>query len=581
MPVEAPAATVRDGRGVAASRPVRTAIAAAGAVLGGIGFVDITSRGVDPALAASVLVGYSWVYLAAGAIAWETRPTSRIGGLMVLVGIAAATILASGSSVPALALLPLVGVPVMNGALIWLILSYPTGRLSSPLHIATAAAVGLAVATANVLARVIGPEVVPYGAAVLVVVAVWTMALILRRWIQSSTPARRSLGPMVLAGVLVTVLFAGESLAALAGIPTELGTPFRFAMLGARIAVPIAFVVGLLRMRIARGAVADFVVGLDVVGLDVGGLNRLREPLAQALGDPTLQVAVWSPTDRGYRDADGGKMVIPGPDSGRSTILLERDGEPIGTIIHDPALGEDPGLVSAVSAAVRMAVDNDRLSATVRAQLEDVRASRARIVEAGDAERRRVERNLHDGAQQRLVALALALRRARGQLPADAAPELEATLEGASEQLAGALAELRALARGIHPAILTEAGLAAALRTLARESPVHVTATILLDERLPETVEAAAYFLAAEALANVAKYARADAVRLTAVADAGLLRVEIIDNGVGGADPGAGSGLRGLADRLAAVGGALEIHSPPGKGTRLIAELPLSGGSTS
>ena len=202
-------------------------------------------------------------------------------------------------------------------------------------------------------------------------------------------------------------------------------------------------------------------------------------------------------------------------------------------------------------------------------------------MEAGDAERRRVERDLHDGAQQRLVALALALRRARGQLPADAAPELEATLEGASEQLAGALAELRALARGIHPAILTEAGLAAALRTLARESPVHVTATILLDERLPETVEAAAYFLAAEALANVAKYARADAVRLTAVAGAGLLRVEIIDNGVGGADPGAGSGLRGLADRLAAVGGALEIHSPPGKGTRLIAELPLSGGSTS
>jgi signal transduction histidine kinase len=352
-------------------------------------------------------------------------------------------------------------------------------------------------------------------------------------------------------------------------------------MLGARIAVPIAFVVGLLRMRIARGAVADFVVGLDVGGLDVGGLNRLREPLARALGDPTLQVAVWSPTDRGYRDADGGKLVIPGPDSGRSTILLERDGEPIGTIIHDPALGEDPGLVSAVSAAVRMAVDNDRLSATVRAQLEDVRASRARIVEAGDAERRRVERNLHDGAQQRLVALALALRRARGQLPPDTAPELEATLEGASEQLSDALAELRALARGIHPAVLTEAGLAAALRTLARESPVPVTVTVLLDERLPETVEAAAYFLAAEALANVAKYARADAVRLTAVAGAGLLRVEIIDNGVGGADPGAGSGLRGLADRLAAVGGALEIHSPPGKGTRLVAELPLSGGSSS
>jgi signal transduction histidine kinase len=201
-------------------------------------------------------------------------------------------------------------------------------------------------------------------------------------------------------------------------------------------------------------------------------------------------------------------------------------------------------------------------------------------VEAGDAERRRVERDLHDGAQQRLVALALALRRARGQLPADAAPELEATLEGASEQLAGALAELRALARGIHPAILTEAGLAAALRSLARESPVPVTVAIELDERLPQSVEVAAYFLAAEALTNVAKYAGADAVMLSAVTGAGLLRMEIVDNGVGGADPEAGSGLRGLADRLASVGGALEIHSPLGGGTRLVAELPLSPGST-
>jgi signal transduction histidine kinase len=306
----------------------------------------------------------------------------------------------------------------------------------------------------------------------------------------------------------------------------------------------------------------------------------LRAPLARALGDPTLEVAVWSPADRSYRNADGDEVAIPGPESGRFPILLERDGEPIGAIIHDPALAEDPGLISAVTAAVRMAVDNERLTAKVQAQLADVRASRARIVEAGDAERRRVERNLHDGAQQRLVALSLALRRARGQLPAHAAPELEATLEGASEPLADALAELRALARGIHPAILTEAGLAAALRTLARESPVPVSATIELDGRLPEPVEAAAYFLAAEALTNVAKYAGADAVMMTAVTDAGRLRVEIADNGVGGADPGAGSGLRGLADRLAALDGALEIYSPPGKGTRLVADLPLPGGST-
>jgi signal transduction histidine kinase len=198
-----------------------------------------------------------------------------------------------------------------------------------------------------------------------------------------------------------------------------------------------------------------------------------------------------------------------------------------------------------------------------------------RIVEAADAERQRVERNLHDGAQQRLVALSLALRRARARLPAGADPELEATLGGASDQLAGALAELRDLARGIHPAILTEAGLGPALRSLARESAIPVRVTLELDEHLPEAVAAAAYFLAAEALANVAKYSAAGYVAVRAVSSAGQLHVEIADDGVGGADPTTGTGLRGLADRVAALGGVLEVASPLGGGTRLVADLPF------
>jgi len=198
-----------------------------------------------------------------------------------------------------------------------------------------------------------------------------------------------------------------------------------------------------------------------------------------------------------------------------------------------------------------------------------------RIVEAADAERRRVERNLHDGAQQRLVALSLALRRARAQLPPNVDPELEATLGGASEQLATALSELRDLARGIHPAILTEAGLGPALRSLARESPIPVRVMLAIDDPVPEPVAAAAYFLAAEALANVAKYASAQSAAVSAVSTAGQLRMEVSDDGVGGADPATGSGLRGLADRVAAVGGLLEIDSPRGGGTRLKAELPF------
>jgi signal transduction histidine kinase len=224
---------------------------------------------------------------------------------------------------------------------------------------------------------------------------------------------------------------------------------------------------------------------------------------------------------------------------------------------------------------MRLAVENERLTDEVRSQLAEVQASRARIVEAADAERRRVERNLHDGAQQRLVALSLALRRAQAQLPPDAAPESTATLDEASAQLQVAMAELRELARGIHPAILTEAGLPAALRALARESPVPTTAEIDVHAGVPDTVAAAAYFVAAEALTNVAKYAEADHVELVALADDRDLRITIRDDGAGGADPSAGSGLRGLSDRVAALGGRLDVRSPMGGGTQISATLPL------
>jgi signal transduction histidine kinase len=326
----------------------------------------------------------------------------------------------------------------------------------------------------------------------------------------------------------------------------------------------------------ARWAVADLVVELS----DTPPPERLRDALASALNDKTLDVAYWSDEAAGYVD---GRGVVVAPDAevaGRAVTLLERDGRPLAAILHDPALAEDPGLVAAVGAAVRLAVDNERLAAEVRSQLAEVQASRARIVEASDAERRRVERNLHDGAQQRLVALSLALRRAKAELPSDAGPELTATLETAADQLKSALAELRELARGIHPAILTEAGLEAALRSLARESPVPVTSRIEVSQPVPEPVAAAAYYVAAEALANVAKYAEATGVTLVAQDDDGGLQVEVSDDGKGGADPRSGSGLHGLADRVSALGGSLDVSSPPGAGTRVVARLPIARGAS-
>jgi PAS domain S-box-containing protein len=218
-----------------------------------------------------------------------------------------------------------------------------------------------------------------------------------------------------------------------------------------------------------------------------------------------------------------------------------------------------------------------RLNDELHARLEELAASRARIVTAGDVERRRLERNLHDGAQQRLVALSLSLRVAQASLESDPAAA-RATLADAGDELALALAELRELARGLHPAVLSDRGLRAAVEMLAGRSPVPVEIVDIPDERLPEPVEAAAYYLIAEALTNVAKYANASTVRVRVVATDEAVAVEVSDDGIGGADPATGSGLRGLADRVEALGGSLEVASPPGAGTSLRAEIPAQPG---
>jgi signal transduction histidine kinase len=208
-----------------------------------------------------------------------------------------------------------------------------------------------------------------------------------------------------------------------------------------------------------------------------------------------------------------------------------------------------------------------------RQAFEEVRASRVRIVEAGDAERCKVERNLHDGAQQRLVSLSLSLRLAQARVDDSPDRELQTILARASEELQLALSELRELARGIHPTILAREGLDAAVKSLAEQAPIPVE-VLCPSQRYPQTIEATAYFMVCEALTNVAKHARASAARVSVEEADGRLMVEVTDDGVGGADPAAGSGLRGLADRLAAFGGQLRVESPPGRGTRIRAELP-------
>jgi signal transduction histidine kinase len=303
----------------------------------------------------------------------------------------------------------------------------------------------------------------------------------------------------------------------------------------------------------------------------------VRELLAESLGDHSVAIAYWLPDREIFVDETGRRVELPDPASGRTWTTVERDGRPVAAIVHDAALDTTSELVQAAAAASSLAIDNERLKADLRARLEELRVSRLRIVEATDAARRRIERDLHDGAQQQLVALALELRLLRGRVTDQ--PEVVEMVDGLSERLASALAELRELARGIHPSILSEQGLAPAIDALADRAPVEVRAEVTVDERLAEPVEAAAYFVVAEALTNVVKYAQASGVDVAVRRAGGTVLVDVADDGVGGVDVGAGSGLRGLQDRLAAVDGELEIESPPGGGTRLHARIPVAPAS--
>jgi signal transduction histidine kinase len=302
----------------------------------------------------------------------------------------------------------------------------------------------------------------------------------------------------------------------------------------------------------------------------------VREMLAESLGDRTLSVAYWLPERQIFVDESGHAVELPEPGSGRAWTAVERDGRRVAAIIHDAELATGPELVNAAAAGAALAIDNERLKANLRARVEELRVSRVRIVEAADSARRRIERDLHDGAQQQLVSLSLDLRLLKAKLNGN--EEAASTVDALSEKLNTALAELRELARGIHPVILTERGLVPAVAALAQRAPVPVEANISIHERLTPAIESAAYFVVAEALTNVAKYAQARNVLVDLRRAGGEVTVVVEDDGVGGADIDHGTGLRGLIDRLSALDGTLELETPDGGGTRLVARIPCEAG---
>jgi signal transduction histidine kinase len=547
-------------------------------------------------LVADLAVG--WSMIAAGLVISDRRPGNRIGPLAVLTGFVwfAGDLTSSASQL--VAYVATVAHGWFDPLFAILILAYPAGRFVRPadrwLALGFVVVQGMWSLAKAYGARPIGwwerptaiETVDAYVSAqgaldvlgrletlALTVLSLGVLAVVVLRWSRASGVARRRQAPVLLAGVVLVLGITGGFLLQTVAPESARTTSgeLRFVVLAIlRVMVAVGLLVGILRDDAARGRIADLVVRLD--GLPPTA--ALQASLREALGDPTLRVARWDPDRVGYRDASGSPTAAPldGPDV--AVVTLEHDGAPMLTLAFDASLRDDPGLVTAAVAAVRLAADNERLTAEVQAQLAAVQASRARLVDAQDGERRRLERDLHDGAQQRLVALRVSLGLLRRQLGDDADPAALRELAAASAEAQAAIEEIRELAGGVHPAILTEGGLGPALETLASRSVVPVTLSLDLDGRLPPAVEATAYFVVAEALTNTAKYAHARAATIAATVVQGRLRVVVDDDGAGGADIDGGRGLRGLDDRVAALGGTMTVASPAGRGTRIVAELP-------
>jgi signal transduction histidine kinase len=537
----------------------------------------------------------TWGFLGAGLYAWAKRPDNRVGPLMVAVAVAWVVSDLESANADVLFSLGSILSQLFIAVTVHLLLVFPTGRFQSRADRVLAVGAYFAASVLYFAAfafaepdrfdcadcpsnafliadnKPLADALAAATDVVYAIVALGVMLSLLRRWRRATQVQRRGLAAVLFAGLALTVLLlAATTIVPLLAADTLTANVIAIGALVPFGLVPYVFIASLIRARVIRGGAFRGLLGELS---DAPRPVELRDALGKALGDPSLELAFWLPDQNEYVDGDGRSFEIrPGPDRAVSEVRLE--GRLVAAIVHDSALLDDPELVRGVSAAAALALENERLQAELHAKVDELRASRRRTIEAGLAERRRLERDLHDGAQQRLVSLALELRMAEDRL-GDDAEGARRLLQTAGGELKAALAELRELARGIHPAVLSDRGLEAALEMLVRRAPVPVALETRLEERLPEPVELAAYFVVTEALTNVAKYAQASQARVHAMHDEGRVVIEVADDGVGGVDPSKGSGLRGLAHRLAALDGVLEVRTEDGGGTVLRADIPV------
>jgi len=498
-----------------------------------------------------VLVVVVASFVTVGLVAWRVRPRNRIGPLMMAVGLAYLlcdlSVQIGARYVASLWL----------GLLAQLVLAMPTGRLSSSTQRALVACAYVVILLPAIDAATRSGDHDPLG--LLMAWKQWiTFGLSLAflivqivRWSRASVTQRRLVAPVLGSCLVVTGLFVLDKPTQHSELALKLALPL----------IPICYLIGLVYRRLDRAGVAGLVVRLG----DVPRITRLSEELAATLHDPGVRLGFWAPARDDYVDADGQPM--PPVPADRVVTRIDRGGRRIAILVHDRALLDEPELVSAACAATALALENEQLQADLRSRLRELVASRARLVHAAESGRRQLERDLHDGVQQRLLAAAMMLGRAEHGTD-------QALVTEAKGTVLATLAELRALCQGIHPPVLTERGLPGALRELADTAPILLDLDVTVGVGLSPEIESVAYYVVAEALTNAIKHADTAQAEVRVDRQGPRLVVRIEDHGRGGADPKSGSGLAGLADRVAAMGGELVVTSPVGHGTTVRAELP-------
>jgi signal transduction histidine kinase len=504
-----------------------------------------------------------WTLIACGLIAWSRRPRSRVGGLLTATGFAWFLGTLAGSELDIVAAFGAATLTLHRGPLFHAIIGFPSGRATRRASLAVIV-LGYVYAAIEPIAR---------NEVATIVVALLVLATTIRGYFVTAGVGRPPRVTAIASAAGVALVLVGGSMLRMSGTSPETDDALLLAYEAVLVLVAVGFLADLARGRWTQAAVTKLVLELG----EPSEAGTLRDRLARALGDPSLLLAYWLPETGSYVDERGELIALPQPGSGRAVTVIERPDEMIGALVHDPAVLDDPALMDSVASAARIAIFNVRLQAEVRRQVAEVAASRLRIVETGDAQRRRLELELRDRVERRLIGVggSLELLRNNDALSGDAAAVAE--FHAVGQELREALADVQRLAAGIHPALLMERGLEPALSALAGRTPLRVDLEVS-GERLSADLEAAVYFVCSEALTNVAKYARASLVSIEVVRNAGGISVTVADDGVGGADPAGGSGLRGLTDRIEALGGWLRVESPPGAGTRIVAEIPSVAG---